>query len=113
MRRIAAALMAGTAIVSPGIVSREPRVLLPIVRYVGKRPSLRQRKREERRKIQQENRRNKILSRSRPSHKDLMFRESVEGLTNWQRCQWAKAGYPGLREKDSKILKPFSKAQRT
>lgn len=28
------------------------------------------------------------------------YREAVESLTNWERNQWARAGYPGMRQKD-------------
>ena len=31
----------------------------------------------------------------------------VSAMTNWQRNQWAKAGYPGLRAKQPKAVKPF------
>lgn len=30
----------------------------------------------------------------------MRFNDIVAKLTNWQRNQWAKAGYPGLRRKD-------------
>ena len=35
------------------------------------------------------------------------FQEAVNLLTNWRRNQWARAGYPGLRQKDAEKVWPF------
>ncbi len=35
------------------------------------------------------------------------FAKEVEGLTGWQRNQWARAGYPGLRHENLVPLRPF------
>ena len=32
----------------------------------------------------------------------------VNRLTNWQRNQWARAKYPGLRERNPKKVEPFA-----
>lgn len=50
-------------------------------------------------------RRNDIMRdrRERPEH--YAFQGAVAKLTNWERNQWARAGYPGLRQEDiSKVL---------
>jgi hypothetical protein len=36
------------------------------------------------------------------------FSAAVSGLTNWQRNRWARAGYPGQREKDETKIAPFA-----
>nr|WP_298685268.1 hypothetical protein [uncultured Dongia sp.] len=36
------------------------------------------------------------------------FQFVVEAMTNRERKQWARAGYPGLRDKDLIKLKPFA-----
>jgi hypothetical protein len=38
---------------------------------------------------------------------DKEFAAVVEKLTNWQRNQWARAGYPGLRPHDPAQVRPF------
>jgi len=35
------------------------------------------------------------------------FQAVVQSMTNHQRHQWARAGYPGLRQKDVKALRRF------
>ncbi len=40
------------------------------------------------------------------------FHSMVNRLTNWQRSQWAKKGYPGLGRKDAKKVEPFTKLER-
>ncbi len=45
----------------------------------------------------------------------MTFREAVEKLTNWQRNQWARDGYPGLHKEDIDRILPYTtraKAQR-
>ena len=35
------------------------------------------------------------------------FQKQVNRLTNWQRNQWARAGYPGLQKKEPAALERF------
>lgn len=44
---------------------------------------------------------------------DGAFRQITNTLTNWERNQWAKAGYPGLRQKNAQpVAKMFPAAVR-
>lgn len=36
------------------------------------------------------------------------FYRLVESMTNWQRHQWSRAGYPGLRTKGWRGVYPFT-----
>lgn len=36
------------------------------------------------------------------------YQSAVNRLTNWQRNQWARAGYPGLRQADADKVLPFT-----
>lgn len=40
---------------------------------------------------------------------DALFHSTVNHLTNWQRHQWAKKGYPGLPTKVAERVLPFTK----
>ena len=40
------------------------------------------------------------------------FLNVVERLTNWQRNQWARRGYPGLPKKDASKVEPFTHLRR-
>ena len=40
------------------------------------------------------------------------FSKVVNRLTNWQRTQWARAGYPGLRYREADKVKPFLERKR-
>lgn len=93
---LAAMALAGPAL-GMGLVPRGPKVPPPPVSYIGKRPSLRQRKREERRERHQERRAAKLRAKTGRGVSDEA--RAVNGMTNWQRNQWARAGYPkGLSE---------------
>jgi hypothetical protein len=37
----------------------------------------------------------------------MTFKEIVNRLSNWQRNQWARDGYPGLRHEDVRLLDPY------
>lgn len=43
------------------------------------------------------------------SQKNL-FRAVVEKMTNHERNLWARAGYPGLKHKETEKLKPYAAA---
>lgn len=47
--------------------------------------------------------------RQRRRHRSI-FDDLVEKMTNHERSIWAKAGYPGLRQKDVKRLMPYAQA---
>lgn len=36
------------------------------------------------------------------------FQAIVNTMTNWERNRWARAGYPGLREKDVQAVYPYA-----
>lgn len=36
------------------------------------------------------------------------FQAAIGRLNGWQRHQWARAGYPGLRARDIAALEPFA-----
>ena len=38
------------------------------------------------------------------------FEQVVNKMTNHERNQWARAGYPGLRKKDIVMLVPYASA---
>ena len=38
------------------------------------------------------------------------FNDLVNKMTNYERNQWARAGYPGLRRKDVEELRPHARA---
>ncbi|HEX6959314.1 MAG TPA: hypothetical protein VF194_15130 [Ferrovibrio sp.] len=40
------------------------------------------------------------------------FAAAVNKLTGWQRNQWARAGYPGLADKDPKPVRKFARMKR-
>ncbi len=40
--------------------------------------------------------------------KTLKFNALVNTMCNWDRNQWARAGYPGLRQKDIKPVRKFA-----
>lgn len=47
---------------------------------------------------------------------DIFFYQVVNRLTNWQRSQWAQAGYPGLSQptrRDSDKVLPFTDMKKT
>jgi hypothetical protein len=37
----------------------------------------------------------------------MTFAAVVNAMTNWQRTQWARAGYPGLQMKEMEKALPF------
>ena len=41
---------------------------------------------------------------------DTRFNDIVNRMTNYERNQWAKAKYPGLRHKEIKKLEPYADA---
>lgn len=41
------------------------------------------------------------------------FQIMVNRLTNWQRNQWARAKYPGLRSRDPRKVEPFTRMARS
>lgn len=47
------------------------------------------------------------VSAVRPNKPFSPFQQAVNRMTNWQRSQWARAGYPGLRDEDIKKLEFF------
>lgn len=36
-----------------------------------------------------------------------LFDKAVNKLTNWQRNQWSRAGYPGLRGREVNLIEPY------
>ena len=38
----------------------------------------------------------------------MTFKELVNKLTGWQRNQWARAGYPGLRREEVDKVVPYT-----
>ena len=40
------------------------------------------------------------------------FGDLVEKMTNHERNLWARAGYPGLKDKSTKALMPYARAAR-
>lgn len=54
-----------------------------------------------------ENRKTRKLTRKEVKQKQK-FNTLVNTMSNHQRNVWAKAGYPGLRHKDIKPMKPFT-----
>lgn len=44
--------------------------------------------------------------------RETLFKKLVNKLGNWQRNQWARAGYPGLREKDPDKVEPYTRLSR-
>jgi hypothetical protein len=75
-----------------------------------KRPSLRQRKRAERCNAQRLNRERNLKKGKNASLQRDSFAQIVEKMTNWERTQWARAGYPGLHNKDIDALLPHAQA---
>lgn len=41
------------------------------------------------------------------SRKHDRYLAAVDRLTNWQRSQWARAGYPGTRDRDPEQITSF------
>lgn len=64
-------------------------------------------KKEARRRRQDRNRAyNLRMKRLRPDpHAE--FRAAVNALSGWQRNRWARAGYPGLKDKNAEEVLPF------
>ena len=51
----------------------------------------------------------RVEGRNKQAHE---FNVLVNTMSNWQRNRWAKAGYPGLRQKDIKPLDKFVAIER-
>ena len=63
----------------------------------------------------QPSRERKAAPTPKPAHqprKRSAFELAVDGLTNWQRHQWARAGYPGLRQQDARHIERFARMTR-
>lgn len=116
MAGVAAMLaMGSSAAPAPMLMPSAPRIRSQTPDQEGSR---RQRKRADaKRNAAAVNVRNRIWNaRRRRSLNDTAgdhFRATVNALTNWQRNQWAKAGYPGLRQKDAEKVVAFSAARVT
>lgn len=41
------------------------------------------------------------------------FADVINSMTNWQRSQWARAGYPGLAHKVTIEVLPYALKQRS
>lgn len=55
--------------------------------------------------------RSKMKSRRlRKSSRRDAFGEIVEAMTNHERNQWARAGYPGLKQRSIDVLRPHAQA---
>ncbi len=48
----------------------------------------------------------------RRDERAVKFNAIVNSMSNWQRKRWAKAGYPGLRQKDIKPLEKYVAIER-
>ena len=96
----AAALAA--ALMGP-VMSTQKSIEIPTpkIQYIGKLPSKRQRRRikvkEElrfqRRMEQAIRKKRNLLSRRSKSEDEAEYQKTVSSMTNWQRNQWARAGY--------------------
>ena len=52
------------------------------------------------------------IKRDGSAKKAAKARGMIEKLTNWQRNQWARAGYPGFRPPDPAKIKKFAGMKR-
>jgi hypothetical protein len=109
----AAALMAAGAGAERVPMFHTPSVLAPSPTHVVE-PGIR--RRLSRKQIEERNRRaRRRRAAARRMGRPIIehpseFQRLVNRMTNWERCQWAKAGYPGLRDKDDLMLRQFCDA---
>jgi hypothetical protein len=109
----AAALMAAGAGAERMPIFHSPSVLAPSPAHAVESVV---RRRLSRKQIEERNRhaRRRRAAARRMGHPTIEhpseFQRLVNRMTNWERCQWAKAGYPGLQSKDDLMLRQFCDA---
>lgn len=106
-----AALLAGSmgaagAILPDRLAYSPPTHEAPTVDTIGPREK-RNRKLRERM-----NRRKRRAADTRPTKRKLTrpdaYMRAVNGLTGWQRNQWARAGYPGSKKREANVVAAFA-----
>lgn len=110
-RSLASIALAAAMLASQDVLpSNAPRLPAPpIVRDATSRQKrVRERKAAERTRRQLANFAHNDRKRREARARNAEFQAIVNTMTKWERNRWARAGYPGLREKDVQAVYPYA-----